>query len=62
MPTITVEALQWMQEEHESKDAQLSDLEEELELALAELSELKGKYESLRVEYDRMMYDRTSTG
>ena len=52
MTTISKEAIQWMQDEAESKDAQIAELEEELELALEENQEL-------RSHLTRLMSDRT---
>ena len=41
MPTITKEALLWMQDEVECKDAIIDELEEELEAALEDNKALK---------------------
>ena len=41
MPTISKEAIEWMQDEAEGKDAIIADLEEELEAALEEVAALK---------------------
>ena len=54
MPTITLEAIQWMEDQSESKDALIDDLEEELESALEENS-------SLRLQITRLMSDRSVT-
>ena len=43
MTTITKEALEWIQDEMESKDAIISDLEDELELALDDVASLKAQ-------------------
>ena len=43
MTTITKEALEWIQDEMESKDAIISDLEDELESALEDVSTLKAQ-------------------
>ncbi len=41
MPTITKEALEWMQDEVESKDTIIDALEEELEAALEDNAALR---------------------
>lgn len=48
MPTITRSALQWLQDELESKEAQVAELEEELEAALEDNAALKGQLILLR--------------
>ena len=62
MPTITVEALQWMQEEMESITAQRDDLEEELEAALEDRAENKATISALEAEIRRLMSDRSFRG
>ena len=52
MPTITLEAIQWMEDQSESKDALITDLEEELEAALEQVAALK-------LEITRLMMDRS---
>ena len=52
MPTVTLRTLQWIQDEVESKEAQISELEHELELALEENLELKA-------HISRLMSDRS---
>ena len=54
MPTITRAAIQWMQDESESKDEQIAELEEELEAALEE-------NRALRLENAQLMSDRSFT-
>jgi len=41
MPIVTREALQWVRDESEFKDARIDELEEELEAALEENAALK---------------------
>ena len=41
MPTISKEAVQWMQDECEFKDSRIDELEEELEATLEENAALK---------------------
>ena len=48
MPTITKEAIQWMQDELESVTEQRDQLEEELETALEENDLLKAQLHELR--------------
>ena len=48
MPTITVEALQWMQEELESVTSERDEVQEELELALEENAGLRLELTMLR--------------
>ena len=52
MATVSLRTLQWIQDEVESKEAQISELEEELELALEE-------NDALRLEITRLMTDRS---
>ena len=52
MPTITKEAIEWMQDEHDSKDEIIAELEEELIEALEENAALK-------IEIQRLMTDRS---
>ena len=52
MATVSLRTLQWIQDEVESKDAIISDLEEELESALEENLELKA-------HITRLMTDRS---
>ena len=57
MTTITKEALEWIQDEMESKDAIISDLEDELESVLEDVSTLKAQLArmmaTLQTEYLR---------
>lgn len=53
MATISKSALQWIQDEHESLQVQVDNLEEELELALEENA-------ALRLEITRLMSDRST--
>ena len=48
MPTITKSALQWLQDELESKDATITDLESELEDALDEAEILRAELLRMR--------------
>ena len=48
MPTITVEAIQWMQEEMESVTSERDEVQEELELALEENAALRLENQVLR--------------
>ena len=43
MTTITKEALEWIQDEMESKDSIISDLEDELESALEDVAILRAQ-------------------
>ena len=52
MPTITRTALQYIEDQLESKDEIITDLEEELEAALEEV-------EALRIQVTRLMTDRS---
>jgi hypothetical protein len=52
VPTITRAAIQWMQDESESKDEQIAQLEEELQQALEDVR-------TLRLEITRLMSDRS---
>ena len=52
MATVSLRTLQWIQDEVESKDALINDLEEELELALEENLELRN-------HITRLMTDRS---
>ncbi len=53
MATISKEALQWMQDELESKDAQIDSLEEELSAALEDCA-------SYKAQIARLMSDRST--
>ena len=52
MPTISREAIEWMQDELESKSSQIDELEEELAEALEE-------NKLLRAQVSQMMSDRS---
>ena len=52
MTIITKDALEWVQDELEVRDAVISDLEEELEAALEENAALK-------IQLSRLMSDRS---
>ena len=54
MPTITRSAIQWMQDELESKDEIIAELEEELEKAMEER-------DAACLQIARLMTDRSLT-
>ncbi len=60
MATISKEALQWMQDELESKDALIDSLEEELSAALEDRETDKQLIASQEAQITRLMSDRST--
>ena len=59
MPTITREAIEWMQDQLESVTEQRDQLEEELVEALDELDATQEENSILRARLNQLMSDRT---
>jgi regulator of replication initiation timing len=59
MPTITREAIEWMQDQLESVTEQRDQLEEELVEALEELEVAQEENGILRARLNQLMSDRT---